>query len=203
MRYHLIVPVFLLLIGSNFLGHAQTAEQVENHYYNFSQHRLFGTDDEVIREGEILMTMLDKFSRERQTFITYCLANTYENNGQMEKAVPLYLNVIEAEPAYHVPYRALGHYYLKQSNETAEKLNASKNATERKKLMEEYHNICAKALSYLEKDYACDPYEGTLETINRLMKTLGEKAKPNEFKQRIAKLAEDCVSVLTDEGSGE
>ncbi len=196
MKY-LAITLFLFFMG-HLSTRAQTTEEAEEHYANFSQNRIFGTESDVIYDGEKLLTMLDKFSPARQTFITFYLANAYENTGQIEKAEPLYLKVIEAEPDYHVPYRALGYYYLKQSNSVAEKLNASKDATERKKLMEEYRGICAKALFHLEKDYACDPFEGTLETINRLIKTLGEAAKPDEFEQRIAKLAENCITVLTD-----
>lgn len=200
-KHHTMLNIAILsflLVTIHLSIQAQTAEEAEEHYTNFSENRIFGTEIDVIRDGEKLLTMLDKFSPARQTFITFYLANAYENSGQIEKAEPLYLKVIEAEPGYYVPYRALGHYYLKLGNRIGEKLNASKDTDERTKLEVEYYNMRAKALSYLEKDYACDPFEGTLNTINWLMKVVGEQAKPNGFEQRVAKLSENCVSILTD-----
>lgn len=65
--------------------------------------------------------------------------------------------------------------------------------------MGEYHDILAKALSYLEKSYACDPSEQELATINRLLGVLGPKAKPGQFEQRIAASFKDCITLLSDD----
>ena len=197
MKY-LTVALFLFFTV-HLSTHAQTTEEAERYYESFSENRIFGTESDVIRDGEELLTMLDKFSPARQTFILFYMANAYEKNEQFEKAEPLYLKVIEAQPDYYVPYRALAHYYLKLGNRIADKLNGSKDTNERKKLEIEYRDMRAKALSYLEKDYACDQFEGTLKTINWLMDVVGEQAKPNEFEQRIAELSENCVTILRDE----
>lgn len=190
--------LFLILVSVQMTAHAQTLEEAEKHYYDFSNNRLYGDNRSVIQAGEKLLPVLDKLHPQRQIFFSFYLGNAYEQEGQAEKALPLYLKVIEAQPDYHVVHRAVGYIYLMESNEMAVKVNASEDPAERKKLVEAYQDILAKALPHLEKDYACDPYEGTLESINRIMASLGERAKPGEFKQRIEKLAENCVTILED-----
>lgn len=182
------------------VGLAQTQEQAADQFSEFSKARTIGIPEEIIAEGEKLIPMVDKLTPRRQAITYFYLANAYEQAGQIEKGVPYYKKVIELEPDYYVTYRALGYYHLKESDGYATKLNASKDPAERDKLMDSYKDALLQALAYLEKDYACDPFDESLETINRTMKSIGADAKPEEFEQRIAKLAEKCADLLVDGG---
>lgn len=199
MRYFTVI-LLALAIGQP-MSYAQTAQQAEDLYYDFSQSRMMNDFGQVIIHGEQLLALLDELSESKQKHVLFYLANAYENAQQLSKAVPLYEKIIVAEPHYYVPYRALGHYYLGEARPVAIKLNAIKDRAERGKLAEAYYGLLLQALPYLEKDYACDPFDGSLETIQTVMRILGSRAKAEEFDQRIEELAQNCVDLLPRDDS--
>jgi|GEM_PF-337705 Tfp pilus assembly protein PilF len=198
MKHFLIFTFFFAVLG-NIAAFAQTSSQADEQFANFSLARLGDDAREIIMEGEKLMAMLDKFMPARRTFIMFYLANAYEKNAQLEKAAPLYRKVIEAEPDYYVAHRAMGYYYLHKGEELKEKMDAAESKAERRVLKEEYRRMLLQALPHLEKDYACDPYPESLAVIKKLIKNIGPAAKRKGLSERIAKLSENCVTLLPDE----
>lgn len=196
MKQLRIASIFLLSL--TFMVHAQTKEQAEELFWDFEESRFNGDKRHVISKGEQLLPISDKLNPKWRTYFIYYLASAYENNSQMDKAVPLYLRAIEAEPNYYVPHRAMGFHYLAESSKITAKIEASTEAAEKQKLMSDYQSILMQALPYLEKSYACDSEdEQTLQTIHQVMTAIGPKAKPAAFKQRIAVLSKNCVTLLT------
>lgn len=196
MKQRHIASIFLLSL--TFMAYAQTKEQAEDLFWDFEESRFNGDRHTVISKGEQLLPISDKLNPKWRTYFVYYLASAYENNGQMDKAVPLYLRVIEAEPNYYVPHRAIGFHYLAESSNITARIKATTEATEKQKLMADYQSILMRALPYLEKSYACDSEdEQTLQTINQVMTAIGPKAKPAAFKQRVALLSKNCVTLLT------
>ncbi|WP_028296380.1 hypothetical protein [Olivibacter sitiensis] len=192
-----LFAIAILFLCSVFGTHAQTAEQAEDLFWDFERARVEGDKNLIIGVGEQLLPMSDKLEAKWQTYFRYYLAYAYENNGQMDKAVPLYLKVVQDVPDYYVPHRALGYHYLTESNGIAAKIKANPPAAEKQKLMEEYQAMLLKALPYLEKSYACDPEDNkTLQTINQVVETISAKANPEQLKERLAEKSKNCVDLL-------
>lgn len=196
--YYLCLISFIFFLNTN-LSAQQKSEDLENLYEDFLKSRLNQDYNSAITLGERILPQKSNFSEKRQLAFAYTLAKMYEDNHLIEKAIPLYQEVLTKEPNYYVPHRALGFYYLNKSNELVPQLKAANNSTEqRKQQMEKYSALLLQALPHLEKAYACDPDDETLRIIRNLMTTVGPKAKAQEFESRITQMKEKCASILTE-----
>ena len=200
MKYtYYLCLIGIIFLSSTNLAAQQKSDDLENLYENFLASRVNQDYESAIALGERIFPKKTAFSEKRQLVFTYSLAKIYEDNNQIEKALPLYQEVLAKEPNYYVPHRALGFYYLNKSNELVPQLKAANNGTEQRKLqMEKYRGLLLQALPHLEKAYACDPDDETLAIIRNLMTAVGPKAKTQEFESRVAQMKETCVSILTE-----
>lgn len=188
-----------IFFSNTKLAAQQKGDDLEKLYGNFLADRLNTNYDSAIALGEQILLRRSEFSEKRQLVFTYTLARMYEENNRIEKAVPLYKDVLEKEPNYYVPHRALGFYYLSKSNELIPQLKSKTNTAEQhKQNIEQYRSLLLQALPHLEKAYACDPDDETLTIIRNLMKTVGPKAHASDFEKRVAQLKSACVSILTE-----
>lgn len=146
--------LFLLLfvIGTAITAKAQTAEELQNAYYDFSNAYVQHFNANALNLGEKILPNAGKLSDKAQPNFYYRMGILYEDRHQVDKAITCYEKVIAAVPDFFVAHRALGYLYLKEANLVAGKLNAAKtDVVENKRLAALYIATAKKAIPHLEK----------------------------------------------------
>ena len=193
--------LFLLLfaIATVITSKAQTADEMQNAYYDFNHAYVQHQYDQALSQAEKILPNIDKLSPKVQPNFYYLLGTIYEDASQTTKAISCYEKVIVAVPNYFVAHRALGYIYLKEANQVAGKLNAAKtDVAENKRLAALYIATAKKAIPYLEKAQACDPDNDTLTRIKMLYKNTKNEEGLASLDSRLKTLSQNCVDLLND-----
>jgi tetratricopeptide (TPR) repeat protein len=197
----MLKKLFLLLFSfaTVIIAKAQTADEVQNAYYDFNHAYVQHQYDLALSQAEKMLPNIDKLSSKMQPNFYYMLGTIYEDANQTTRAISCYEKVIVAVPNYFVAHRALGYIYLKQANQVAGKLNSAKtDATENKRLAALYTATAKKAIPYLEKAQACDPDADTLTRIKMLYKNTKNEQGLATLDSRLKTLSQNCVDLLSD-----
>ncbi|WCT12483.1 tetratricopeptide repeat protein [Mucilaginibacter jinjuensis] len=193
--------LFLLLFATATLitAKAQTADELQNAYYDFSYAYVQHFNANALSLGEALLPNAGKLSDKAQPNFYYRMGTLYEDLNQFDKAINCYEKVIAAVPDFFVAHRALGYLYLKQANQVAGKLNAAKtDPVENKRLAALYTATAKKAIPHLEKAQACDPEDDTLTRIKMLYKNTKDEKGLASLDTRLQTLSKNCVDLLSD-----
>ena len=195
------LTLFIILSIQQF-SFSQT-QDIKDLYWDFLQIRLeAGERNKAINLAESLTKRSSELNEKQLGSVNYHLARLYEENDQMNLAIPYYEKSIKITPGYYVPYLALGNHYFKDCQAMIKKMNAavdSKSVVIYGKLVEDYKKLAAKTVAYLEKSYACDPDNSTKDIITYLYQTSKNNDAMKTFDERIKKLADNCITLLDDE----
>ena len=179
------------------------AKSIEDLYWDYTMVRMEQPKRaEAIDLSLALLNRKSELKAKQIANLTYHLGRLYEESNQMDKAIPYYETSIKLTPGYYVPYLALGSFYAKDCKEMVVKMNQaaeSKDNILHGKILKEYKKLAFKAVTYLEKSYACDPDETTKGMITYLYQTSKNPDALKTFDGRIKKLSEGCVTLLDDE----
>jgi len=177
---------------------AQTSTKVFDLYMTFNE-QFMHDKTKAIKIADQILSSPEKLPAKQETNFYYKIATIYENMNNPQKAMEFFSKVTVAEPDFYVPHRAVGFLYLKEANSFVPKINASKgNKEQYDKNIRQYKAVIKKAIPHLEKAAACDPNEETYNLIKSLYKTLNETESIKTLDARLAKMASNCVTVLTD-----
>jgi tetratricopeptide (TPR) repeat protein len=125
----------------------------------------------------------------------YSLAKLYEDSFQADKAIIYYDMVLESQPDYYVPHRALGYIYYNKVSDISKKLQTAKGDAQ---LTTDYKAMILKALLHLEKAEACDPSDETLDIIKKLYTIINDNQGLATLNSRLSVLSKNCITVLSE-----
>lgn len=192
--------LLLLLLGSAFIrSKAQTPDSLFTKLGDFDAARFNQDVDGAIRLGEAILPDTAKLDAKLRTSFFDKLAKAYVDIDEEKKALPYFEKVAAAAPDYFVAQRGLGYIYDDEAEEIQLKLYITpKSDPSYRVLSETYRNAVLKALPHLEKAYACDPDDDTLDLIKTLYQNVHDDAGINGLGDRLQSLAKNCVDLLGD-----
>ncbi|MBS1527055.1 MAG: hypothetical protein JST19_15480 [Bacteroidetes bacterium] len=178
---------------------AQTSDTLYNKLADFNLAQLNGDTYGALLLGKEILTDTGRMTAKQRSNFIDRMAKAYEDNGEDDKALPLYLEVAAAEPDYFVAQRAIGYLYNDKAEEIQLKLYITpKAAPDYSALRESYKNAVLKALPHLEKAQACDPDDDTLDLVKTLYQNIGDERAVNSLDDRLSRLSKKCKDVLDD-----
>jgi tetratricopeptide (TPR) repeat protein len=191
--------LFIIMAFISLVAFAQSADEIYNQYLDFNLARLQGQHDKVLELGEKILPNADKLPEKARISFYFSVGKMYEDNKQLDKALPYYEKVATAVPDYYVVHRALGYLYLEKVRAIEGKLNASSNdKTANDQLTVTYNNAVRKALPELEKAQACDPSDETLAIIKLLYRNINDGDGLNTLDGRLKEMSKHCIDILDD-----
>jgi tetratricopeptide (TPR) repeat protein len=196
----MLKKIFLILftVFISVAAHAQSADSVYSQYLDFNLARFEGDQDKVLALGESLLPNADKLPEKARISFYFSIGKMYEDNDQLDKALPFYEKVAVAVPDYYVVHRALGYIYLEKAENIESKLKPANDKTTTDQLTIAYTNMARKALPNLEKAQACDPSDETLEVIKTIYKNIKDDQGLNSLNSRLKDLSKNCIDILND-----
>lgn len=178
---------------------AQTADELSKQYTEFKIQSSTQNNAAAIELGKQLLPQADKLLENNRAVFYNMLAKAYEEEKQFDMAQPLYEKVIAMQPDYYVAHLALGHIYMQKANQAGAKVNSSKgDKAAYQKIMAEYIALINKAIPYLEKVQACDPYDDNLKLIKKLYTSIHNTAAIATIDARVKAMSGKCVDILMD-----
>ncbi|MFC4212984.1 tetratricopeptide repeat protein [Pedobacter lithocola] len=191
----------ILLINLTFVF-AQSSS-IKDLYWDYTMIRMTDTEKpKAIALATDVLKHSSELTPKQIANVTYHLGRLYEETNQMPLAIPYYEKSIQLTPGYYVPYLALGNYYFKNCKDLIVKMNAAaeaKDLASHTKLTDDYKKLATKVAAYLERSYACDPDDDTMNMITYLYQTSKNPTALTSLDDRIKKLAEGCITLLDDE----
>ncbi|PWS30862.1 tetratricopeptide repeat protein [Pedobacter paludis] len=197
---NILLSTFFAVLITQF-AYAQK-QDIKDLYFDYLQVRMDADEKPEAKTKAIaLLQRSSELTKTQLGNVNYHLGRLYEEDGEIEKAVPYYEESIKITPGYYVPYRALGFMYYKKCAELGKKLieiDKSVNGNSYKKAFDELKALSLKTAKYLEKSQACDPDDETLDMIKVLYKNLKDDKALTTIKDRLKALSADCVTLLED-----
>jgi len=197
---NILLSTFFAVLITQF-AYAQK-QDIKDLYFDYLQVRMDADEKPEAKTKAIaLLQRSSELTKTQLGNVNYHLGRLYEEDGEIEKAVPYYEESIKITPGYYVPYRALGFMYYKKCAELGKKLSEidkSVNENLYKKASEELKALRLKTAKYLEKSQACDPDDETLDMIKVLYKNLKDDKALTTIRERLKALSADCVTLLED-----
>ncbi|MBC6109146.1 tetratricopeptide repeat protein [Pedobacter fastidiosus] len=199
MKNILLTTFFALLITQ--ITYAQK-QDIKDLYFDYLQVRMDADEKPEAKVKAIaLLQRSSELTKTQLGNVTYHLGRLYEEDGEIEKAVPYYEESIKITPGYYVPYRALGFMYYKKCvalNQKLSGIDKAKDSDGYKKALDELKKSSLKTAKYLEKSQACDPDDETLAMIKNLYKNMKDDKALATISDRLKALSSDCVTLLED-----
>jgi len=196
---NILLSTFFAVLITQF-AYAQK-QDIKDLYFDYLQVRMDADEKPEAKTKAIaLLQRSSELTKTQLGNVNYHLGRLYEEDGEIEKAVPYYES-IKITPGYYVPYRALGFMYYKKCAELGKKLSEidkSVNGNSYKKASDELKALSLKTAKYLEKSQACDPDDETLDMIKVLYKNLKDDKALTTIRERLKALSADCVTLLED-----
>lgn len=190
------LTTFLLI----FLCTSAFSQELIDDYYEFGGAITEGRETAALSYAEKILPEVSNLSGRQQAIFYYKLAGLLETSKYTDKAIEYYERTAKLEPAYYVPYMALGYLYVAKANLLVARINAEKsNVPLREKYISEYRFYLKKAVPNFEKAMACDPNDQVLASIKNAYDSLNDPAAYKSLDSRLRVLEKNCVTLLTED----